>query len=70
MDRSYRPITPEFEIASTVLATVISRKRDTLVVDCGAKTIDVQLELSRSWSNIHATTAVADLTEQKSGRSR
>jgi D-serine deaminase-like pyridoxal phosphate-dependent protein len=45
MDRSYGPITPEFEIASTVLATVISRKRDTLVVDCGTKTIDVQLEL-------------------------
>jgi D-serine deaminase-like pyridoxal phosphate-dependent protein len=39
LDTAYARIAPEFEVALTVLATVISRQRDVVVLDCGTKAI-------------------------------
>jgi D-serine deaminase-like pyridoxal phosphate-dependent protein len=44
-DTAYAPIVPEFRIALTVLATVISRWDTVLVLDCGTKSIAVELAL-------------------------
>jgi D-serine deaminase-like pyridoxal phosphate-dependent protein len=43
MDNARRPLAPEFEPALTVLATVISRHGNTLVLDAGRKTIGLEL---------------------------
>jgi D-serine deaminase-like pyridoxal phosphate-dependent protein len=42
MDAAYTRIVPRFEVALSVLATVISRKGDTLVLDCGSKAISAE----------------------------
>ena len=42
MDAAYTRIVPELEVALTVLATVISRNEETLVLDCGSKAISAE----------------------------
>jgi D-serine deaminase-like pyridoxal phosphate-dependent protein len=42
MDTAYARIVPELEVALTVLATVISRQGDTVVLDCGSKAISAE----------------------------
>jgi D-serine deaminase-like pyridoxal phosphate-dependent protein len=39
LDTAYARIVPEFEVALTVLATVVSRRGTTVVLDCGTKAI-------------------------------
>jgi 3-hydroxy-D-aspartate aldolase len=43
MDRSYERAGAEFSQAVTVLATVISRRREAVVLDCGIKAIAIKL---------------------------
>jgi D-serine deaminase-like pyridoxal phosphate-dependent protein len=42
MDTAYTRIVPELDVALTVLATVISRHGDTIVLDCGSKAISAE----------------------------
>ena len=42
MDTAYARIVPEFEVALTVLATVISRHGDAIVLDCGTKAVSAE----------------------------
>ena len=39
LDTAYARIVPEFEVALTVLATVVSRQGEVVVLDCGSKAI-------------------------------
>jgi D-serine deaminase-like pyridoxal phosphate-dependent protein len=43
MDSAYAPLAPAFQPALTVLATVVSRQGDTAVLDCGTKSLSVEL---------------------------
>jgi D-serine deaminase-like pyridoxal phosphate-dependent protein len=43
MDSAYAPLAPAFRPALTMLATVVSRQADTAVLDCGTKSISVEL---------------------------
>jgi D-serine deaminase-like pyridoxal phosphate-dependent protein len=47
MDAARQDLVPEFSLSLTVLATVVSRQDDTLVVDAGKKTIGVDFALPR-----------------------
>jgi D-serine deaminase-like pyridoxal phosphate-dependent protein len=47
MDTAYERVVPEFEVALTILATVLSRHGETAVLDCGVKTIAASLGLPR-----------------------
>jgi D-serine deaminase-like pyridoxal phosphate-dependent protein len=47
MDVTRLPIAPAFEIALTVLCTVVSRTADTVVLDCGKKAIGADFMLPR-----------------------
>jgi D-serine deaminase-like pyridoxal phosphate-dependent protein len=42
MDTAYARIVPELEVALTVLATVISRQGNAVVLDCGSKAISAE----------------------------
>jgi D-serine deaminase-like pyridoxal phosphate-dependent protein len=47
MDAARQDLVPEFTLGLTVLATVVSRQDDTLVVDAGKKTVGVDFALPR-----------------------
>jgi D-serine deaminase-like pyridoxal phosphate-dependent protein len=42
LDTAYARVAPVFEVALTVLATVISRQEGTIVLDCGTKTVSAE----------------------------
>jgi D-serine deaminase-like pyridoxal phosphate-dependent protein len=46
-DATRRGIVPDFEVALTVLATIVSRHGDTLVIDAGIKTVGVDYTTPR-----------------------
>jgi len=43
MDAAYAPLSPSFQPALTILATVISRQETTAVLDCGTKVVAIDL---------------------------
>jgi D-serine deaminase-like pyridoxal phosphate-dependent protein len=45
MDAAYAPLAPAFHPALTVMATVVSRQETTAVLDCGTKTIAIDVAL-------------------------
>ena len=45
MDAAYAPLSPSFQPALTMLATVISRHETTAVLDCGTKVVAIDLAL-------------------------
>jgi D-serine deaminase-like pyridoxal phosphate-dependent protein len=45
MDNARRTIVPDFQVAMTILTTVISRHGNTVVVDAGRKTVGLELAL-------------------------
>jgi D-serine deaminase-like pyridoxal phosphate-dependent protein len=47
MDATRTDLAPDFTVGLTVLATVVSRHRSTLVLDCGKKTVGVDFKPPR-----------------------